>query len=199
MSLRAVVVSLLVFMANGAPAAEPPLHDAFNVAIKTLGELREHFSTIVEDPAGRAEAVRALPKLSGRLDSLVRAKLTLTETLVNAKWPQDRNKIAAAAEALKDQLHKSRLALTDVFVPLPPEWQTRGGDLQAQLDWAPHGKWQSLDDVARDLGAEGTSPDQLRAESDAFVALVRQLKEIADGIVTDLAKPESGPAAPSAL
>ena len=89
-----------------------------------------------------------------------------------------------------DQLHKSRLALTDVFAPLPPEWQTRGGDLQAQLDWMPHGKWQSLDDVARDLGADGTSPDQLRAESDAFVAIVRKLKEIVDGIVTDLAKPE---------
>ena len=94
-----------------------------------------------------------------------------------------------------DQLHKSRLALTDVFAPLPPEWQTRGGDLQAQLDWVPHGKWQSLDDVARDLGADGTSADQLRAESDAFVALVRHLKEIVDGIVTDL---ESGPAVPSA-
>jgi hypothetical protein len=78
-----------------------------------------------------------------------------------------------------------------VFAPLPPEWQTRGGDLQAKLDWVPHGKWQSLDDVARDLGAEGTSPDQLRAESDAFVALVRQLKENVDGIVTDLAKPEA--------
>jgi len=37
MSLRAVVVSLFAFMANGAPAAEPPLHDGFNVAIKTLG------------------------------------------------------------------------------------------------------------------------------------------------------------------
>ena len=191
MSLRAVVVSLFAFMANGAPAAEPPLHDGFNVAIKTFGELREHFSTIVRDPAGRAEVARALPKLSGRLDSLVRAKLTFTETLVNAKWPQDRNKIAAAAEALKDQLHKSRFALTDVFAALPPEWQTRGGDLQAKLDWVPHGKWQSLDDVARDLGAEGTSRDQLRAESDAFVALVRQLKENVDGIVTDLAKPEA--------
>jgi hypothetical protein len=190
MSLRAVVVSLLVLMANAAPAAEPPLHDAFNVAIKTLRELRDHFSTIVQDPAGRAEAARALPKLSERLDSLVRTKLTFTETLVNAKWPQDRNKIAVAAEALKDQLHKTRFALTDVFAPLPPAWQTRGGDLQAPLDWVTHGKWQSLDDVARDLGTDGTSPDQLRAESDAFVALVRQLKEIVDGIVTDLAKPE---------
>lgn len=191
MSLRAVVVSLFAFMANGTPAAEPPLHNGFSVAIKTFGELREHFSTIVRDPAGGAEAARALPKLSGRLDSLIRAKLTFTETLVNAKWPQDRSKIAAAAEVLKDQLHKSRFAMTDVFAPLPPEWQTRGGDLQAQLDWVPHGKWQSLDDVARDLGADGKSPDQLRAESDAFVALIRQLKEIVDGIVTDLAKPEA--------
>jgi hypothetical protein len=191
MSLRAVVVALFAFMANGAPAAEPPLHDGFNAAIKTLGELREHFPTIVRDPEGRAEVARALPKLAGRLDSLVRAKLTFTETLVNAKWPQDRDKIAAATEVLKDQLHKSRFALTDVFAALPPEWQTRGGDLQAKLDWVPHGKWRSLDDAARDLGAESTSPDQLRAESDAFVALVRQLKENVDGIVTDLAKPEA--------
>jgi hypothetical protein len=191
MSLRAVVVALFAFLANAAPAAEPPLHDGFNAAIKTFGELREHFSTIVQDPAGRAEVAGALPKLSGRLDSLVRAKLTFTETLVNAKWPQDRDKIAAATEVLKDQLHKSRFALTDVFAALPPEWQTRGGDLQAKLDWVPHGKWRSLDDAARDLGAESTSPDQLRAESDAFVALVRQLKENVDGIVTDLAKPEA--------
>jgi hypothetical protein len=191
MSLRAVVVALFAFMANGAPAAEPPLHDGFNAAIKTLGELREHFSTIVRDPEGKAEVARALPKLSGRLDSLVRAKLTFTETLINAKWPQDRNKVAAATEVLEDQLHKSRFALTDVFAALPPEWQTRGGDLQAKLDWVPHGKWRSLDDAARDLGAESTSPEQLRAESDAFVALVRQLEENADGIVTDLAKPEA--------
>ena len=195
MSLRAVVVSLFAFMANGALAAEPPLHDGFKAAIKTVGELREHFSTIVRDPEGKAEVARALPKLSGRLDSLVRAKLAFTETVVNAKWPQDRDKIAAATEVLKDQLHKSLFALTDVFAALPPEWQTRGGDLRAKLDWVPHGKWQSLDDVARDLGAEGTSADQLRAESDAFVALVRHLKEIVDGIVTDLA---SGPAVPSA-
>jgi hypothetical protein len=191
MSLRAVVVALFAFMANGVPAAEPPLHDGFNAAIKTFGELREHFSTIVRDPEGKAEVARALPKLSGRLDSLVRAKLAFTETVVNAKWPQDRNKVAAATEVLKDQLHKSRLALTDVFAALPPEWQTRGGDLQAKLDWVPHGKWQSVDDVARDLGAESTSPDQLRAESDAFVALVRQLKESVDGMDTDLAKPEA--------
>ena len=190
MSLRAVVVALFAFMANGAPAAEPPLHDGFNAAIKTLGELREHFSTIVRDPEGKAEVARALPTLSGRLDSLIRAKLTFTETLINAKWPQDRNKVAAATEVLKDQLHKSRYALTDVFAALPPEWQTRGGDLQAKLDWMPYGKWRSLDDAARDLGAESTSPEQLRAESDAFVALVRQLKENVDGIATDLAKPE---------
>jgi hypothetical protein len=191
MSLRAVVVALFAFMANGAPAAEPPLHDGFNVAIKTFAELREHFSTIVRDPAGRAEVARALPKLSGRLDSLVLAKLTFTETVVNAKWPQDRVKIAAATEVLEDQLHKFRIALTDVFAALPPEWQTRGGDLQVKFDWVPHGKWQSLDDVARDLGAESTSPDQLRAESDAFVALVRQLKESVDGMDTDLAQPEA--------
>ena len=191
MSLRAVAVALFAFMANGALAAEPPLHDGFKAAIKTVGELREHFSTIVRDPEGKAEVARALPKLSGRLDSLVRAKLTFTETVVSAKWPQDRSKVAAATEVLKDQLRKSRFALTDVFAALPPDWQTRGGDLQAKLDWVPTGKWQSLDDVARDLGAEGTSPDQLRAESDAFVALVRQLKESVDGVDTDLAKPEA--------
>jgi hypothetical protein len=191
MSLRAVAVALFAFMANGAAAAEPPLHDGFKAAVKTVGELREHFSTIVRDPEGKAEVARALPKLSGRLDSLVLAKLTFTETLINAKWPQDRSKVAAATEVLKDQLHKSRFALTDVFAALPPEWQTRGGDLQAKLDWMPHGKWQSLDDAARDLGVESTSPDQLRAESDAFVALVRQLKESVDGLDTDLAKPEA--------
>jgi len=191
MSLRTVAVALFAFMANGALAAEPPLHDGFKAAIKTVGELREHFSTIVRDPEGKAEVVRALPKLSGRLDSLVLAKLTLTETLINAKWPQERNKVAAATEVLKDQLRKSRFALTDVFAALPPEWQTRGGDLQAKLDWVPNGKWQSPDDAARDLGVEGTSADQLRAESDAFVALVRQLKENVDGMNTDLAKPEA--------
>lgn len=180
-------LTLMLAVAVGAPAAEPPLQAGFTAALKTFGEMRENLATVIA-PADRAPEATALTKLSASLDSLVQAKRQLTENLVNAQWPQGKRRTLASAQAFKDAIRKTRFALTDVFAPLSSDWQTRGGDILTRLDSGFHEQWQSLDDAARDLGLPGATPEQFRAESDQFIASTQQLKQLVDGIVADLAK-----------
>ncbi len=177
---------VLAFAVGAARAAAPPVHEGIDAAIKTFTELRENASSVIA-PADRAEAVHALTNLSQRLDVLTRSKQALTQSL-SGSWPQDKNKILAAAQSFKDEVRKTRSALTDVFAPLSSDWQTRGGDILTRMDSGFHDKWQSLSDAARDLGVESPSPEQFRAESDSLITAVQKLKELVTGIAADLSK-----------
>ena len=182
------LVLLPTLMVGAARASDAPLHDGLDLAIKTFGELREKTSNLFDTPAERTEAARALQKLSARLDSLANAKQAFTDRVTNATWPRDRNKVGAAAGTLKEEVRKTRFALTDFFVPMSADWQTRGGDIQTRLELNLRERWQNPDDIARDLRLDGASSEQLRAESEQLISQIHQLKDIADALANDLSK-----------
>lgn len=183
----AFLALVLALTANNAWAAEPPLQEGIAAALKTFGELREQLTTAVA-PGDRAEATRALTKLSECLDSLVRSKRVLTENLVSAQWPQGKNRTIASAQAFKEEVRKTRMALADVFAPLSAEWQSRGGDVLVRLNSGFNGKWKTLDDAARELGLPDASSEQFRTESEQLISAAQQLKQLVEGIAGDLAK-----------
>jgi hypothetical protein len=112
----------------------------------------------------------------------------LTENLVSAQWPQGKNRTIASAQAFKEDVRKTRMALADVFAPLSAEWQSRGGDVLVRLNSGFNGKWKTLDDAARELGLPDASSEQFRTESEQLISAAQQLKQLVEGIAGDLAK-----------
>jgi hypothetical protein len=130
-----------------------------------FGPVRDAYRTIIVDPAARAQSLRRLRDLSSKLGTLKLEKDKFTRELLNSKWPDDQQKLITGAGALQREVDGVRGALGQVFEPLPDQLRMRGGEIQRILEHQLSGKWNSLKDIAMELGLISPSLEEFRCES----------------------------------
>jgi hypothetical protein len=188
-TILALTAVLLIASPHAVAAEKAPLHEGLESATMLFGELRKHFRDVLVEPVARDQASRYLARLSKLLQDIASHKEDFTHELINASLPRDYASLREKAHILEDDVSKMQHALEDFFQPMPLSWKSRGGEIQKKLFLNLSGKWQRLNDIARELNMPNAVPADLVAESRQLVALTLDLKASVDALISELASP----------
>jgi hypothetical protein len=141
---------------------------------------------LIVKPAKRDQAVRYLKRLSNRLEALTLAKEEFAHELADAKWPEDRDRVENRAREVQDQVWQVRRAIGDFFETLPPENAAKGSEIQEQLRQGLGKKWNSLEEIKKNLQLKTASRDEIFEDADELARKAAALKSIVDALITDM-------------
>ena len=161
-----------------------------NGLLTIFGPVREAYLKIVVDPAAKAQSIKRLQRLSDRLGTLANDKRTLTEDVLSAlkddPRPQAQIELVETANALRDRVREVRLALADVFAPLPTELEQRGGDVQRTLELNFTTKWEDLNAIGKELRLDTPSLDAIKSESEEMLKTINTIRGQVNQLIQEI-------------
>jgi hypothetical protein len=161
-----------------------------NELLDIFGPVREAYLRIVVNPAAKAQSISRLRRLSDRLGTLANDKRTLTEDALSAlkdgPRSQAQTELVKTANALRGRVREVRLALADVFAPLPSELKRRGGDVQRTLEANFTTKWEDLDAIGKELRLDTPSLDAIKRESQDMLNTIDTIRGQVDQLIQEI-------------
>jgi hypothetical protein len=186
--IEAIALLAWVALCSGEAYGQTNLH--MNELLAIFGPVREAYLKIVVDPAAKAQSILRLQRLSDRLGTLANDKRTLTEDIPDAlkhgPGSQAQIELLKTANALRDRVRQVRLALADVFAPLPSELKQRGGDVQRTLELEFTTKWEELNAISKELGLDTPSLDAIKRESEEMLKTINTIRAQVDQLIWEI-------------
>ena len=87
---------------------------------------------------------------------------------------------------LNNSIREVRLALANVFEPLPDNLKVRGGEIQRRLEVHLASRLSNLRQIMWQLDLPEPSLEAIRVESDAMLKTIRQMRSELDKLIQEI-------------
>jgi hypothetical protein len=169
-----------------AAADETSFRAAILDGIRLFSDIRRVVRESVIKPAEHDQALRYLRRLSYCLDALAQEKDNFASEVRKAKWPGDQHVLLDEAHDVIASVWRVEHTLARVFEALPDSFRVRGGTVQSKLEASLNSKLESLEAVARFVGASSPSRESILNELKKDADATRKLKDEVDALIVEL-------------